>query len=162
MSAVAVFSGINGVEGNVLFTAHSHGCRVVADFSKLPEGEHGFHIHRAGDLRGEGCQGACDHYHKGKAQNHGGPPSHKGDRHTGDLGNISGPACRASFILKDVAVHELYGRSVIVHEDADDYGKGGQTNSLTTGNSGKRIGCAIIGRVDTPSCVKKTRKSTRV
>ena len=161
MSAVAVFSGTNGVEGSVLFTTHPHGCRIVADFLKLPEGEHGFHIHRAGDLRGEGCQGACDHYHKGKAQHHGGPPSHKGNRHTGDLGNIRGPFFRSSYILKDVAVHELYGRSVIVHEDADDYGKGGQENSLTTGNSGKRIGCAIIGRIDTPNCVKKTRKNDR-
>jgi len=158
MAAVAVFSGINGVEGTVVFTQYGRNCKVVADFTHLPSGEHGFHIHRAGDLRGEGCQGACDHYHKGKPQIHGGPPSHKGERHTGDLGNICGPTHHSSHILRNISVAELYGRSVIVHADPDDYGQGTHEDSHTTGHSGKRIGCAIIGRVHIPSCVTKTRK----
>lgn len=161
MEAVAVFSGINNVTGTVLFTHHPKGCRVLADFSKLPSGEHGFHIHKAGDLRGEGCQGACDHYHKGRPQNHGGPPEDKGERHTGDLGNIRGPSFRASYILNDVSISDLYGRSVIVHADPDDYGQGGHDDSQTTGHSGKRIGCAIIGRVQTALCTSKTRKNRR-
>jgi len=159
MEAVAVFSGINNVTGTVLFRHHSKGCHVIAYFSKLPSGEHGFHIHQAGDLRGEGCQGACDHYHKGRPQNHGGPPEDKGERHTGDLGNIRGPSFRASYILKGVSVSDLYGRSVIVHADPDDYGQGGHDDSQTTGHSGKRIGCAIIGRVQSTS---KTRKNRRL
>ena len=156
--AVAVFSGMHGVEGTVLFTNQSRNCHVRANFSSLPPGEHGFHIHRAGDLRGDGCQGACDHYHKGKPQRHGGPPSQKGERHTGDLGNIRGPSFRSSFILHGVSVSELYGRSVIVHADADDYGLGAHNDSPTTGHSGTRIGCAIIGRV----CGNKTRKNHSV
>ena len=158
MAAVAVFSGINNVEGTVLFTQHGRNCDVGANFTQLPSGEHGFHIHQAGDLRGEGCQGACDHYHKGRPQLHGGPPSNKGERHTGDLGNIRGPSFRASYILTDVSISDLYGRSVIVHADPDDYGKGGHHDSQTTGHSGKRIGCAIIGRVQRTS---KTRKNRR-
>lgn len=159
--AVAVFSGINNVEGTVLFTQHGRNCDVVANFTQLPSGEHGFHIHQAGDLRGEGCQGACDHYHKGRPQNHGGPPEDKGERHTGDLGNIRGPSFRASYILTGVSISDLYGRSVIVHADPDDYGQGGHDDSQTTGHSGKRIGCAIIGRVQTPLCTSKTRKNRR-
>jgi Cu-Zn family superoxide dismutase len=161
MEAVAVFSGINNVEGTVLFTQHGRNCDVVAKFTQLPSGEHGFHIHQAGDLRGEGCQGACDHFHKGRPQLHGGPPEDKGERHTGDLGNIRGPSFRASYILTGVSVSDLYGRSVIVHADPDDYGQGGHDDSQTTGHSGKRIGCAIIGRVQTALCTSKTRKNRR-
>ena len=58
-----------------------------------------------------------------------------------------------------MSVSELYGRAVIVHADEDDLGKGDEEDSLTTGHSGKRIGCAIIGRA---SCGKKTRKAAAV
>jgi Cu-Zn family superoxide dismutase len=140
------------VHGEVTFEKVSAGVKVVAEFTRLPSGEHGFHIHKAGDLRGEGCKGACSHYHIGPAQDHGGPPGTKGSRHTGDLGNVSLPQTKDLVIkqytwtLKDVKAEDLWGRSVIVHEDPDDYGKGGEEDSKTTGHSGKRIACGIIGR----------------
>jgi Cu-Zn family superoxide dismutase len=159
MSGVAVFNQSN-VKGEVEFLSKPRGTEVRALFTRLPHStrEHGFHIHRAGDLRGEGCAGLCEHFHKGPPKNHGGPPhSHfKGERHTGDLGNIVQNTSYI-FFLKGVRVEELFGRSVIVHEDTDDYGKGDHEDSSTTGHSGKRIGCAIIGRTST--CDKnKTRK----
>jgi len=48
-----------------------------------------------------------------------------------------------------------------VHEDEDDLGKGPFEDSLTTGHSGKRIACAIIGRVAELYCSGKrmTRKN---
>ena len=58
--------------------------KVTAYFTKLPSGLHGFHIHKAGDLGGEGCKGACDHFDIGNHK-HGGPPNTPGDRHTGIL-----------------------------------------------------------------------------
>ncbi len=36
-------------------------------------------------------------------------------------------------------------RSVVVHADADDGGKGGHATSLTTGNAGGRVSCGVIG-----------------
>jgi Cu-Zn family superoxide dismutase len=142
--AVAVFA-TRSVKGEVLFKQRKGGVEVNATFTQL-SGNHGFHIHKAGDLRGEGCKGACDHYHIGSPQNHGGPPSQgKKQRHTGDLGNVTEGSYR--YVLKDVLVDDLFGRSVIIHADEDDYGLGGFEDSLTTGHSGKRIACAIIGRV---------------
>ncbi len=156
--AVAVFQQPN-IQGEVLFTSKRGGVEVHAHFQKLPSGEHGFHIHKAGDLRGEGCKGACEHFDL-TGSDHGGSPDTKSPRHTGDLGNIRGPQYTKTYFLKNLSVQELYGRSVIVHADPDDLGQGSHDDSKTTGHSGARIGCAIIGRV---SCehqagVRKTRK----
>lgn len=157
--AVAVFNTPQ-VQGEVCFYQRKGGVEVESLFTKLPSGYHGFHIHRAGDLRGEGCKAACDHWHRGKPTQHGGPPSHKGPRHTGDLGNIRMPdgkdELRTTMFLKHVSIEELYGRSVIVHADEDDYGKGLHEDSKTTGHSGARIACAVIGRME--GCSMKTRK----
>jgi len=143
-TAVAVFRD-GPVEGEVVVTGVKGGCSVNAVFTKLPAGKHGFHIHRAGDLRGEGCLGACEHYHKGRPCRHGGSPGSKGERHTGDLGNVE-RGSSYSYFLKGVTPFDLLGRSFIVHEDEDDLGRGGFPDSGTTGHSGKRIGCAILGR----------------
>ena len=154
--AVAYFPDNQSVSGYVIFENSSNkSCIVRAYFSKLPPGDHGFHIHKAGDLRGEGCHGACDHYHVGPPADHGGPPSSNKSRHTGDLGNIStktGPFYK-SYELEGVTLNDLYGRSVIVHADPDDLGKGPHEDSKTTGHSGKRIACAIIGRTSCPNVV---------
>jgi Cu-Zn family superoxide dismutase len=121
--------------------------RIQATFFKLPKGNHGFHIHNAGDLRGEGCKGACAHFHKGPPQSHGGYNTRR--RHTGDLGNIEltkKGQLKKSYTLKGLRIPELWGRSMIVHADEDDLGQGGYDDSHTTGHSGARIACAILGR----------------
>lgn len=145
LTAVACFKD-GPVEGEVLLTQHTPtSVRIQAIFSKLPKGKHGFHIHKAGDLRGEGCKGACAHFHKGAPQPHGGYKTRR--RHTGDLGNIEGPTpFKKMYTLKGLRIPELWGRSLIVHADEDDLGQGGHEDSHTTGHSGARIVCAILGR----------------
>jgi Cu-Zn family superoxide dismutase len=141
-AAVAVFN-TRSVQGTVVCTEMKSGVHVEATFTKLA-GLHGFHIHKAGDLRGEGCKLACDHYHVGPPANHGGPPGKGVERHTGDLGNVTEGTY--TYLLKNIHVSDLWGRSVIIHADEDDLGLGDYPDSLTTGHSGKRIACAIIGR----------------
>jgi len=142
-SAIAVFKG--PVEGEVVITDVKGGVRINAFFTKLPKGKHGFHIHKAGDLRGEGCKGLCEHYDVGK-HTHGG--YHSRMKHTGDLGNIElrKGVCRKRYTVKKTSVRELWGRSIIVHADKDDLGKGGFPDSAITGHSGVRMACAILGR----------------
>jgi len=153
LGAVAVFRE-KDVIGEVLISRIDRdSVKVTAFFTKLPPGKHGFHIHRAGDLRGKGCQGACDHWHVGPPTHHGGPPDGKNcERHTGDLGNVQiGPGkktWKGEFILSGVTVEDFWGRSAIIHADEDDLGLGNFPDSLTTGHSGARIGCAIFGRID--------------
>ena len=130
------------IKGEVVASNYRNGVKIKAHFTKLPPGKHGFHIHRAGDLRGEGCMGLCEHYDIGNNL-HGAPPN---KRHTGDLGNIEVNQ-KMEYFIKGITVNDLWGRSVIVHEDEDDLGKGGFEDSKTTGHSGKRMGCAIFGRI---------------
>lgn len=155
-NAVAVFSTPT-VKGEVLVKPCTKGVLLTATFTELPPGKHGFHIHKAGDMRGKGCLGLCAHYDNGN-HSHGGAPhskktrnkkSKKQSRHTGDLGNIEkkrNKTLRRRYCLSDVSVKDLWGRSIIVHEDEDDLGKGGHEDSHTTGHSGKRMACAIFGR----------------
>lgn len=153
--AVAEFKiASSSVLGTVLFESAGSDVHVTARFTDLPPGKHGFHIHKAGDLRGEGCKGACEHFHYGEPSDHGDGPETGGPRHTGDLGNIAlGPnntPFEKTYILKNLPIQELYGRSMIVHADEDDLGLGSHDDSKTTGHSGARIGCAIIGRISCP------------
>ena len=62
-----------------------------------------------------------------------------------------------TYFLPGLSISELYGRSVIVHADPDDLGKGTAEDSTTTGHSGARIGCALIGRIHCNT--NKTRKN---
>lgn len=151
-AAVAVFAGPK-VQGEAVAIAKGPDTILKVKFTKLPAGEHGFHIHRAGDLRGKGCTGACAHFHKGPPAKHGPAPStlrggqsKSRQRHTGDLGNVSAGKRSRRYTLKNLHPSELFGRSLIVHADRDDLGLGGQEDSHITGHSGKRIACAIFGR----------------
>lgn len=41
--------------------------------------------------------------------------------------------------------NSIVGRSVVVHEGTDDYGKGGHDDSKTTGHAGGRAACGVVG-----------------
>lgn len=73
------------------------------------------------------------------------------DRHVGDLGNINaGQDGSASISITDSLIsltgaNCVLGRAIVVHSDADDLGKGGKADSLTTGHAGSRVACGVIG-----------------
>ena len=120
---------------------------IKIKIKNLPKGKHGIHIHKAGDLS-EGCNSLCSHYNPHN-KNHGGPNDK--ERHVGDLGNIepnSNGECNITIRDKLVKLRGRYsvlGRSIVIHDSEDDLGKGGNKESLKTGNAGKRIACGIIG-----------------
>ena len=57
----------------------------------------------------------------------------------------------AKYVIRDNIIklrgnkYNIIGRGLIIHADEDDCGKGNFPDSLTTGHSGKRIACAVIG-----------------
>ena len=121
---------------------------IYGHIDGLMPGKHGIHIHQYGDLT-KGCTTCGPHYNP-YDMNHGGPDSKI--RHVGDLGNIECEDMYSStfFSLKDnlitlVGPYSIIGRSLIIHELEDDLGLTNHPLSKTTGNSGERIACAVIG-----------------
>jgi Cu-Zn family superoxide dismutase len=80
---------------------------------------------------------------------HGGPAD--AQRHAGDLGNVETSAqgivdvtfTDSCVSLLPASAASIVGRSVVLHADEDDLGRGG--HSLTTGHAGARIACGVIG-----------------
>ncbi len=164
--AVAVYNQPS-IFGEAVAIPKNQGTQLTAIFTKLPQGKHGFHIHEAGDLRGNGCAGACSHLHIGRPTSHGDRPvskqTRKTQRHSGDLGNIQlrKGAKKAKYVyyLPDLKPKDLWGRTLIIHADEDDLGKGHHDDSKTTGHSGARIGCAIFGRI--ANCMTRKNRTRK-
>lgn len=120
---------------------------VQGNITQLAPGLHGFHVHEYGDLT-DGCTSAGSHYNP-FGKNHGAPFDE--DRHVGDLGNIEADeGGSAVFALTDHQLElngelSIIGRSIVVHQDRDDLGRGNFSDSLTTGHAGSRIACCVIG-----------------
>jgi Cu-Zn family superoxide dismutase len=147
--AIAVFS--DTIKGTVKFTEDLNNNVVVIDLNLSglkPNSLHGFHVHEAGDLTDK-CTSMCAHFNP-YGKTHGCPGM--SERHVGDLGNIktnSKGEAKYSFYDNVIKLRgsksNIIGRGLIIHEDEDDCGKGGDAESLKTGNAGKRIACAVIG-----------------
>jgi Cu-Zn family superoxide dismutase len=142
--AVAVLQPTKGssVTGLVTFTKVEGGVRVVADIAGLTPGEHGFHIHDFGDCSAPDGMSAGGHFNP-EGHQHGAPDADP--RHIGDLGNITADANgkahqdRVDKLLAFEGDRSIIGRSVIVHEKADDL------KTQPTGNAGGRVACGVVG-----------------
>lgn len=123
------------------------GVRFKVQGKGVSPGYHGFHVHIGGDLS-DGCASLGSHYNPTNAK-HGG--LNQPDAHSGDLGNIyfdNHGKCSTEFVSNRLALYELIGRSLVLHGGVDDLGKGGNEESLKTGNSGSRVCCGVIGTVE--------------
>ena len=149
--AIAVFTDIN-INGYVKFTEFiTSKAKVLVEVNikgLKPNSLHGFHVHESGDLTDK-CESMCAHFNPYN-KNHGCPGVK--ERHVGDLGNIrTNNKGEAKYSFYDDVIKlrgskaNIIGRGLVIHEDPDDCGKGDYTDSLTTGHSGKRIACAVIG-----------------
>ena len=131
------------IDGTVLFIQKEDHVQIRVDIKGLKKNHsHGFHIHESGDLR-EGCKSCCSHYNPENTEHgdlYGG--------HAGDLGNLKTDEnghCKISLKTDKFLVDDILGRSIIIHEDEDDLGLGEFEDSKTTGHSGSRIACSLIG-----------------
>ncbi|MFI4859409.1 MAG: superoxide dismutase family protein [Phycisphaerales bacterium JB063] len=146
--AICILSATEGnnVTGWVKFEQTAQGTRVTADVRGLTPGKHGFHVHHLGDISAADGTATAGHYnphgvdHGLPSDGHGHGHSEVGG-HVGDLGNLDANAqghATYDVTYKDLKLHYILGRSIIVHRDEDD---GGQP----TGNAGPRIAQGVIG-----------------
>ncbi len=142
--ALVAAIGGSGVTGEVTFADSGNGLIIEAKISGLTPGSHGFHLHEVGDCSGDGSA-AGPHFNPSGAS-HGGPDGTAA--HAGDFGNLladaSGNAIismQSRHITLDDGPNGIIGRSVIIHESADDL------TSQPSGNSGARIACGLVERI---------------
>ncbi len=129
--------------GNVLFEDTDNGLKVSAELQGFVPGDHGFHIHQFGDCSDTG-KAAGGHYNPDGAPH--GLITKDGVQHAhaGDMGNVTiGPdgTGKAVVVIPALSLlsgpYAVAGRSVIVHENKDDF-------SQPLGNAGSRVGCGEI------------------
>lgn len=131
------------VSGTARFVSLSDGLGVHVELQGATPGQHGIHIHEKGDCSDPEAKSAGGHYNPGTAPHHGGPRT--AVRHGGDLGNIevdSSGRGVLDVVVPGLSVNSVQdgvvGRSIVVHEKADDL------QSDPAGNSGVRVACGQI------------------
>jgi Cu-Zn family superoxide dismutase len=143
------------VSGQVQLSQASNDVPVQITFSiqgLTPPGLHGFHLHRDGNTDDD-CKAAGPHFNPFN-HTHGGPEDEI--RHAGDFGNILAEENgNASDQIQGTLISlcpesECYavGRAFVVHAGTDDLGKGGNEESLKTGNAGGRLACCVVEAVN--------------
>ncbi|XP_062991145.1 LOW QUALITY PROTEIN: extracellular superoxide dismutase [Cu-Zn] [Elgaria multicarinata webbii] len=121
------------------------------------------HVHQYGDLS-DSCDSAGGHYNPFKV-NH--------PRHPGDFGNFNSKEgkirkYKSNLMATLFGPYTIIGRSVVVHEQDDDLGKGNNKASLENGNAGKRLACCVIGTCNKnlwekkfPEIIEKRKKGSQ-
>ncbi len=144
-TAVAAIEPRSGssVEGTAVFTETDGQVTVRLELRKLPPGVHAVHLHEVGDCTAPDASSAGSHWNPTQVEHGkwGTPPFH-----LGDIGNIAaasdGSAAFAmttdQWRIGDGSTRDIVGRSLVVHEKADDF------KTQPTGAAGGRIGCGVV------------------
>lgn len=120
---------------------------ITGEITGLTEGQHGIQVRTYGDI-------SADFANIGGIYNpfgntHGAPTDSK--RCAGDLGNVEANAAGVATVniedkhIKLIGPLSIIGRSIVVFERPDDQGRGGEADSLTTGNVGTALAAGVIG-----------------
>lgn len=126
--------------------ASGGGVNVSITITKLPPGQHGWHIHAVGKCDPPNFMSAGAHFNPENKQH--GAQNPQG-AHAGDLGSLavgSDGKGSAQFVAKAVILQEGKpnslitpdGTALVIHASPDD------EKTDPTGNSGARIACGII------------------
>lgn len=144
--AIAVLSPTEGNEarGQLQFALVDGNIHITGEVTGLSAGgEHGFHVHEAGDCSAPDATSAGGHFNPEDSE-HG--RAGQGEHHAGDSDNLmandEGVAQVDRWLhgatLGDGGAADIVGKGVIVHADADDY------VSQPTGDAGDRLACGVI------------------
>lgn len=152
MDAIARVKGGNlypDIDGIVYFKDVSGGTEITAEIYNLPPyrpgtptsqpiGPFGFHIHQFGI-----CEITDPNDPFASAGEHYNPTNQPHGNHAGDLPVLfSNDGFSFMKVFTDrFKVQDVIGRSIIIHENPDDY------RTQPSGNSGTRIACGVICRV---------------
>ena len=123
------------LRGEVTFEQKRNGVLVTAQISGLPHnsksGFFAMHIHEGKSCAGPNFAETGSHYN---------PQAKPHPKHAGDMPPLLYCAGSAylSFITDRFRVQDIIGRTVVIHNGADDF------KTQPAGNSGDKIACGII------------------
>ena len=125
------------VPGGTMVSAHIVGLPEYrpALGNRPPIGPHGFHIHQNGSCQigdpTDPFQAAGEHWN---------PYNQPHGNHAGDFPVLfsNDGIASASFFTNKFKVKDIIGKSIIIHENPDDY------RTQPAGASGKRLACGVI------------------
>lgn len=125
------------LRGTVLFNQRSDGVVIEANICGLPKTESdffAFHIHEGDSCIGDSFPNTGGHFNPGKAEH---------PKHAGDLPPLLSSHGRAYMkVLTDrFCLEEVIGRTVIIHDGADDF------RTQPSGNAGEKIACGVIRKI---------------
>ena len=172
---MAVLRGDSKVAGTVTFEQQAEAAPTTVSWNISghdANAQRAFHVHQFGDNT-NGCTSAgphcafillfspspiialhtCANFKRKKVNPHGKPHGspEDTDRHVGDLGNFATDAqgnavgSKKDSFVRLFGAESVLGRTLVVHAGTDDLGKGGNDESLKTGNAGGRPACGVIG-----------------
>ncbi|HHU18369.1 MAG: superoxide dismutase family protein [Anaerovoracaceae bacterium] len=134
------------LQGIVYFRGIPNGTQVCIEVYGLPAyrpsqnnsppiGPHGFHIHEFGV-----CEVGDPNDPFQSAGSHWNPTNEPHGNHAGDLPVLfsNNGYSNMCFVTNKFKVEDIIGRTVIIHENPDDY------RSQPSGNAGRRLGCGVI------------------
>lgn len=137
------------ISGIVLFEPNMDGTQVSATFNGLPEykpasngnapiGPLGFHIHEFGTCSVGNIQSPFE-----DAGGHWNPTNIPHGNHAGDLPVVfsNNGYSNISFFTNKFIPEDVIGKSVIIHQNPDDY------RTQPNGAAGKRLACGVIGYI---------------
>lgn len=136
-------SGSN-VSGTATFKEKNNRVAFEANISGLAPGVHAIHIHEKADCSAPDGSSAGGHWNP-TFKKHGKWGS--GEYHKGDIGNLTADASGNAKITMNTdqwcigcgdETKDILGKSLIVHEKADDF------TTQPTGNAGGRMACSAI------------------
>ncbi len=128
------------LRGNIAFQSIPEGVLVTANISGLPNqsdknfGVFGFHIHSGGS-----CTGNEENEFE-NAEGHFNPNGYPHPYHAGDMPPLfaCGGVAYLSFLTNRFAIEDIIGKTVIIHQNPDDF------TTQPSGNAGMMIACGVI------------------
>ena len=135
----------SGVSGELVFDPDGNALRLHGEVRGLAPGSvHGFHLHETGDCSAPDATSAGGHFNPDQMQH--GDRRTDGPHHAGDMPNLTAGEDGVGQVdvrldglqIDGDASHDVVGRAVIVHAQADDYA------TQPTGNAGARIACGVV------------------
>lgn len=136
--STSVYAANGDALGQVEFEDSKYGLLIKPLLSKLPVGQHGFHLHQHADC-GNGGMSAGGHFDPANTNSHKGP---YGEGHLGDLPVLSvndkGEA-NIPVIAPRLKTSDISGLALMIHAGGDNY-----SDTPALGGGGARIGCGKI------------------